>query len=80
MAAAALSASMTSITASASVKSMRPFRNARFVNSPGPACLAPSLNSSPSASLSTTGEPWHCSSAVSSPVYECGARLIVHRQ
>ena len=38
------------------------------VDSPGPACLAPSPKSSFRAAESTTGEPWHCSSAVSSPV------------
>lgn len=35
---------------------------------PGLACRAPAWNRASSAALSTAGEPWHCSSAVSSPV------------
>ena len=56
---AAVSASMMSATASAAHSSMRPFKKARFVNSPGPACLAPSAKSSSSSMRSTAGEPWH---------------------
>ena len=67
-AARGVSASMISTTASACVRSMRPFKKARLVNSPASACRAPSANSASSAARSTTGEPWHCSSAVSSPV------------
>ena len=45
-----------------------PLRKARLVNSPGPACRTPWANRDSSAIASTAGEPWHCSSAVSSPV------------
>ena len=37
---------------------MRPFKNARFVNSPGSACRAPRANAASSTARSTTGEPW----------------------
>ena len=67
-AAAAVSASMRSMTASAWVRSSRPFKKARFVNSPGPACLAPAANRAASTSRRTTGDPWQWNSAESSPV------------
>ena len=67
-AAAALSASMRSMTASASVRSSFPFRKAWRVNSPGPACLAPWAKRAWSPSRSTMGEPWQWNSALSSPV------------
>lgn len=43
-------------------------QDARCVNSPGRACRAPAANAACSTSLSTTGEPWQWSSALSSPV------------
>ena len=66
--AAGVSASMRSATASAWVRSSRPLRKARRVNSPGPACRTPWAKRASSPRESTAGEPWHCTSAVSSPV------------
>ena len=40
------------------VRSRRPFKKARRVNSPGPACRAPAANRAESSSRSTTGDPW----------------------
>ena len=40
------------------VRSIRPFKKARLVNSPGPACLAPLAKSACRAAESTAGEPW----------------------
>ena len=57
-----------SMTASACVRSMRSFKNARLENSPASACRAPAAKSACSPARSTVGEPWHWSSAVSSPV------------
>ena len=66
--ASAPEAAIRSITASAWVRSIRPFRNARRVNSPGRACRNPAANSASSPAASAAGEPWHWISAVSSPV------------
>ncbi len=50
-------ASITPNTASAWVKSIRPARNARNVNSPGPASRAPAAQSERKTSCNNGGEP-----------------------
>ena len=67
-AASAVSASMRSATDSAWIRSMRPLRKARCVNSPPLAWRHPAANSAARPAFSTTGEPWQCISAQSSPV------------
>ena len=63
-----VSASMTSATAAAALRSILPLRNARRVNSPGCASRAPQAKSARTTSRAPTGEPWTCSSSISSPV------------
>ena len=58
-AASAVSASIRSMTASAWVRSICPFKNARRVNSPGPACRNPAANRASSPAVSAAGDPWH---------------------
>ena len=58
--------------ASACIKSILSFKNARSENSPGLAIRAPSLIVSASKRLSTTAPPCPCSSTTSSPVNEFG--------
>ena len=52
-----VSASMRSATDSAWMRSIRPLRKARRVNSPPLACRHPAANSDASPAFSTTGEP-----------------------
>jgi hypothetical protein len=52
-----LRASMMPATASARVRSIRPQRNARNVNSPGSACRAPRLKQPASTKLTSGGDP-----------------------
>jgi hypothetical protein len=66
-------ASIRSRTASACVRSSRPARKARWVNSPGSARRAPSSSARRNRSSSTTGEPCAAISTRSSDVYELGA-------
>ena len=66
-------ASIKSRTASACVRSIRPARNARCVNSPGSASRAPEASARRSNRSSTTGEPCAAISTRSSAVYELGA-------
>ena len=68
-------ARMVSSTASACVRSRRPLRNARFVNSPGSASLAPLRMSISHRAWSTRAPPWQWISTTSSAVYERGARM-----
>lgn len=63
---------MRSATASAWVRSRRPFKKARCVNSPGPARRQPARTSSRTTSDWINVEPWILNSIVSSPVYERG--------
>ena len=71
-----VSASMRSPRPSTSVRSSRPLRNARRVNSPASASRRPGRAAIDRISvLTTAGEPCTCSSAVSSPVNECGAGI-----
>ena len=51
---------------------MRPFKNARIVNSPGSAMRAPLANASSTMCRNTTGDPCAEISTTSSAVYECG--------
>ena len=53
---------------SASDKSIRPFKNALFVNSPGSAILAPAFIKRLSTFLRTKIPPWQSISIVSSVV------------
>ena len=62
-----------SLTASAWVRSMRPARNARWVNSPGSASRAPPAQHCRTRYSSSTGAPCAAISTTSSPVYEFGA-------
>ena len=57
-----------SITASACVSEIRPDKNARFVNSPGPAGAAPAAQQARSRRALTALPPWQESSTTSSPV------------
>ena len=66
------SEAMRSATASAWVRSRRPFRKARCVNSPGPASLHPAITRRRKTSAWMNLEPWIFNSTVSSPVYEPG--------
>ena len=61
-------APMRLITASAWVRSMRPFTKARRVYSPGPAGRAPAAMQASMRLWATTGPPWQLSSTTSSPV------------
>ena len=67
-------ASIRSRTASACVRSSRPARNARCVNSPGSANRAPSAIARFSSSSSTTGEPCAAISTTSSPYRNAALR------
>ena len=57
-----------SMTASACERSILPFKNARRVNSPGPAGTPPASESAASTRRTTVMPPWQCSSSISSPV------------
>jgi hypothetical protein len=70
---------MRSATASAWVRSIRPLRNARRVNSPGSECLAPQERIRARTCRVTTGPPWQPISTVSSRVKERGPRNTVSR-
>ena len=59
-------------TASAWERSRRPFRKARFVNSPRSAGRAPARTTSARTVRRISGPPWQLISSVSSPVYEWG--------
>src|SRR3712207_8887844 len=59
-------ARIRSMTASACVKSIRPFKKARFVNSPGSAIRAPCLMRSCKMSFVTAIPPWELISITSS--------------
>ena len=59
---------MTSITASAWVRLMRPFSSARRVNSPGAAGMAPAAISACCSPSAMALPPWTESSTTSSPV------------
>ena len=63
-----LFALITSITASAWDRSIRPFKKARFVNSPGSASLAPYFNTVSRSFFITTTPPWQSISTTSSLV------------
>ena len=67
-AAVAVAASIRSATLSACARSSLPFRNARFVNSPGAARRAPSSTQRASTRRSTDGPPWPWNSTTLSPV------------
>ena len=56
------------MTASASERSIRPFKNALFVNSPGSAGAAPALNTASKTFFMTTTPPWQLISTTSSAV------------
>ena len=58
-AAASEFAPMSCMTASARLRSMRPLRNARSVNSPGLAGRAPSSSARLSTRRAATSPPWH---------------------
>ena len=68
---------MTSATASACARSIFPLANARRVNSPASASLAPLAVKISSNRRCTYLEPWTDSSTTSSPVNEDGARNTV---
>ena len=70
---------MISITASAWLKSILPFKNARFVNSPGSAGLAPDLSTASRTFFITKEPPWQLISMVSSFVYVLGAAITITR-
>ena len=59
---------------SAWAKSIRPFKNARRVNSPGKAGRAPNSMAAPINRRTTAAPPWHCISARSLPVKDSGPR------
>ena len=59
---------MTSMTDSAWLKSIRPFKNARLVNSPGSAGLAPFFSTTSKIRRITSVPPWQSISTVSSLV------------
>ena len=63
-----VAACMVSRTASACIRSRRPFRNARFVNSPGSAILASCCIRASQIFCIMKGPPWVCISTTSSPV------------
>ena len=65
---------MKSMTASAWDKSIRPFKNARLVYSPGSAILAPCVMVSSSMRLIVKIPPWQLISIISSRVKVFGAR------
>ena len=65
------------MTASARERSMRPFKKARFVNSPGAAGSAPFVNSASSTRRGATVPPCVLISTVSSPVKVRGASITV---
>ena len=69
-------AAIKSITASAWLKSIRPFRNARRVNSPGCAKRAPEDRHSASTFCATQPPPCSWNSTTSSRVYDLGARMM----
>ncbi len=60
---------------SACTRSIRPFSNARRVNSPGPASSAPSPSSDSSRRCTSNGLPGRCSSISASPVKERPAAM-----
>ena len=64
-----------SLMASARVRSRRPLRKARWVNSPGRARLAPAANTSSSTLCTATKPPWQWSSTTVSRVKLRGARI-----
>ena len=64
-----ISGGHSSITASACDKSIRPFKNARFVNSPGSAGRAPCLITVSRTFFMTVTPPWQLISTTSSLVY-----------
>ena len=66
---------MISIIDSACAKSIRPFKKARFVNSPGSASRAPANKISSSILLVTKIPPWQLISTISSAVNVFGARM-----
>ena len=66
-------ARMMSITASAWVRSMRPFKKARRENSPGSAARAPWRSANSSTLAARRIPPWQVISAISSPVKLPGA-------
>ena len=66
-----------SITASAWLKSILPFKNALFVNSPGSASLAPFSMQSSSILLAAKIPPWQFISTISSLVYDLGPFISV---
>ena len=70
---------ITSITASAWERSIFPFKNARLVNSPGSAGLAPFLITVSRTFLTTNVPPWQLISTVSSPVKVLGALITLTR-
>ena len=86
-AAASVLASIKSAMASAWVRSILPFRKARWENSPGSAMRSPGKVALPdpletvaassrqraTSNCKTTAPPWACSSSTSSPVKEWGA-------
>ena len=66
---------ITSITASAWERSILPLRNARLVNSPGSAIMAPFFSTVSSTFFMAKTPPWQSISMVSSPVYVRGPRM-----
>ena len=68
-------ASIRAARASARVRSRRPLRKARWLNSPGLARRAPALSTSSSTRRTASRPPWQCSSTTSSRVKLRGARI-----
>ena len=64
-----------SATASACARSIRPWRNARLVNSPGRANRAPALSTASSTARVDCMPPWQLISTMSSRVNVAGARI-----
>ena len=60
---------------SACAKSIRPFKNARFVNSPGSAMRAPATNNNSRILFVTKIPPWQLISTTSSAVNVLGALM-----
>ena len=70
-----LRAVTSSLTASARVRSRRPLRNARWLNSPGRARRAPAASTSSSTRCTQIKPPWQWNSTTVSRVKLRGARI-----